>query len=146
MARKTKALRPVQTAKVYFGRNTRRPAKHPFSVSADDHISKAIAVDIAACYRVSGRVRAHRGVYAPAAGVIAANCKNSPAKNGTGARNAIFTERQTAILDILFWRHGKFLCSGFITQPNRLHNKTVGLHGTRQRDFRRAFDRPIRTI
>src|SRR4029453_12464137 len=56
-------------------------------------VSLAIAIEAMRLVRAGG-------VYAPAGSVIAANCKNSPAKSGTGTRNVMFTARQTAILDV----------------------------------------------
>jgi len=72
-------------------------------------VSLAIAIEAMRLVRAGG-------VYAPAAGVIAANCKNSPAKNGTGAQNAMFTERQTAILNVL--------CKG---KPNKIIAYELGM-------------------
>ena len=72
-------------------------------------VSLAIAIEAMRLVRAGG-------VYAPAASVIAANCKNSPAKNGTGTRNVMFTERQTAILDKL--------CKG---KPNKIIAYELGM-------------------
>jgi DNA-binding NarL/FixJ family response regulator len=72
-------------------------------------VSLAIAIEAMRLVRAGG-------VYAPAGSVIAANCKNSPAKNGTGTRNVMFTERQTAILDLL--------CKG---KPNKIIAYELGM-------------------